>query len=136
MQQDTKIALGFCGIFLVLIMISVYRAAPKSDVYFANSEVVSWREGVQVITISAKGGYTPSKVTARSGVPTELHVVTDATYDCSSAFVIPKLGVDTLLPPSGTTVFSFSKDQAEGVVSAQCAMGMYRMTIDFQDAEM
>lgn len=49
---------------------------------------VTIKDGVQYITVNAKGGYSPQSSYAKGGMPTKLIVKTDGTYDCSSSLVI------------------------------------------------
>src|SRR3989344_3663409 len=64
---------------------------------------VSIVDGKQIITVSAKGGYTPRKSTAKAGIPTVLQLSTNGTFDCSSIVNIPSLNLSKNLPPSGVT---------------------------------
>ena len=52
---------------------------------------VEIRDGVQYITIDAKGGYSPKISSAKADIPTKLVVKTNGTYDCSSSLVIKSL---------------------------------------------
>lgn len=88
--------------------------------------------GIQIITLTAKGGFSPQSVEAQSGVPTELRVMTNGTYDCSSTLIIPALGYDEILKPTGTEVIAISADQAQGNLDGTCGMGMYNFEIAFK----
>ena len=61
---------------------------------------VSMQDGKQVITIDAKGGYSPKITNAKAGVPTIIKLNTQGTFDCSSAISIPSLGYRNNLPAS------------------------------------
>jgi plastocyanin domain-containing protein len=89
-------------------------------------------DGTQVIDISAKGGYSPRRVTAKAGIPTILRVNTKGTFDCSANLVIPKLSYQKFLQPSGTENISISADQAKGTLQGLCSMGMYNFQVVFQ----
>jgi len=88
-------------------------------------------DGKQVIDLRAKGGYNPKKSTAKAGVPTILKVNTNGTFDCSSAFRIPSMGIAKNLPPTGTTEIDLGNPKV-GVLQGTCGMGMYPFEIDFQ----
>ena len=88
--------------------------------------------GSQTIEISAKNGYSPRVTTARANVPTELKIKTSGTFDCSSALSIPKLGYQTILPPSGETVVDVPPQAAGSTLKGLCSMGMYSFTIRFE----
>lgn len=89
-------------------------------------------DGTQVIEITAKGGYTPRVVLAKAGVPTVLRVATRGTFDCSASMVIPKLGYQKFLQPTGTEEIAISAEQAQGTLQGTCSMGMYGFQIKFQ----
>lgn len=89
-------------------------------------------DGVQVIDISAKGGYFPRRVVAKAGVPALLRVKTNGTFDCSASLVIPNLSYQKFLPPSGTEEIALSAEQARGTLQGLCSMGMYNFQIQFE----
>ncbi len=88
--------------------------------------------GKQVITLRAKGGYRPREVVAKAGVPTVLNMVTEGTFDCSSALLIPALGYRNNLPPSGETVIDIPSQKPGAEIIGTCSMGMYGFTIRFE----
>jgi plastocyanin domain-containing protein len=92
---------------------------------------VSVADGKQIITIDAKGGYSPRVTTAKAGVPTIIKVNTHGTFDCSSSLIIPSLGYRKNLPPSGDTLIDVHTQQAGTSIRGLCAMGMYNFTINF-----
>lgn len=87
--------------------------------------------GVQVVNLVAKGGYSPATTDAKAGLPTVLRVATNGTYDCSSAIRIPSLSVSQNLPPNGTTDISLGTPAA-GTLKGTCSMGMYRFAVNFK----
>lgn len=89
-------------------------------------------DGKQIIDISAKGGYSPRVVLAKTGVPTVLRVTTNGTFDCSASVVIPKLSYQKFFPPSVTEEIPITAEQATGTLQGLCAMGMYNFQIKFQ----
>src|SRR3989338_9626595 len=72
--------------------------------------------GKQIITITAKGGYSPRNVTAQAGIPTLLRIKTNSTFDCSASLLIPKLGVNATLQPTGTKEIDISAAMAKGKI--------------------
>ena len=92
---------------------------------------VSIVDGKQIITISAKGGYSPRTTIAKADMPTVIKVDTKSTFDCSSALAIPSLGYRNNLPPSGETLIDVSPQKAGTKLQGICAMGMYNFSIDF-----
>jgi plastocyanin domain-containing protein len=132
MQNDTKTAMYF-GIAIVALLLGgtlmTHRQASRTG---NASPIAATQEGVQVITIAAKGGYTPERVEAKAGVPTELRITTNGTYDCSSVVVIPQLGFEKTLPATGTEKIAISAEQATGTLQGQCGMAMYTFQIAFK----
>ena len=85
--------------------------------------------GVQVLRISAtSGGYSPSIVAARAGVPTKLVIDTQQTQSCIVFTVLPSLGVQATLPATGETTIDLGT-LSPGDVPISCSMGMYTGTI-------
>ena len=85
----------------------------------------------QLISITAKAGFTPSTFTAESNKSTILRVSTKNTFDCSSTVYIPALGINATLPFSGETDFDIPPQVAGTKLEGTCSMGMYSFTINF-----
>ncbi len=85
----------------------------------------------QIISIDAKGGYSPRVTNAKAGVPTVIKVNTHGTFDCSSSLVIPSLGYHNNLSPSGETTIDVSPQKTGSKLQGLCSMGMYNFTINF-----
>ena len=92
---------------------------------------VSIVDGKQIITVNAKGGYSPRVTTAKADMPTVFKVETQGTFDCSSALVIPSLGYRSNLPPSGETLIDVPPQKAGTTMRGLCAMGMYNFAVSF-----
>lgn len=89
-------------------------------------------DGSAILTLSAaNNGYFPQTIYAQAGVPLTLNVVTDNTQSCSRAFVIPALGINTLLPTTGTVPLDIPPQAAETSLFFTCSMGMYTGQIVF-----
>jgi sulfite exporter TauE/SafE len=85
------------------------------------------------LTLSASNhGYSPKQLTAKAGQAITLNVVTKSTFSCARDFVIPALGVETLLPETGTVPISIPSQPAGTVLRFTCSMGMYTGQIVFQ----
>jgi plastocyanin domain-containing protein len=89
-------------------------------------------EGVQIVELEAKGGYSPQKSIAKSGLPTLIRFKTSGTFDCSSSVRIPSLNINKFLPQTGITEIDIGV-QPVGVFDGFCSMGMYPFEIDFQE---
>lgn len=88
--------------------------------------------GVQIIRVLARGGYSPKTLTAKADIPTRLELETKGTYDCSSAFTIPALSYEKQLPPTGVTDVEIGVQKAGSTLLATCSMGMYSFTVNFK----
>lgn len=97
--------------------------APVNNVYMEN--------GVQIVEITARGGYSPGKSEAQSGIDTVIRVHTKNTFDCSLALTIPKANYRSFLPKTGSTDIPIGAQIAGTSYNGLCSMGMYRFTINF-----
>lgn len=93
-----------------------------------NSEI---KDGVQYITITARGGYSPHSSTAKAGIPTKIVMKTNGTYDCSVALVIRSLNYRNMLPNTGETTIDAGTPKVGDVLRGTCGMGMYSFNIAF-----
>ena len=93
-----------------------------------NTEI---KDGVQYITVNAKGGYSPKISSAKAGIPTKLIVKTNGTYDCSASLVIRSLGFQKILSQTGEEVIDIGTPQAGQPLQGVCGMGMYSFQINF-----
>jgi uncharacterized protein len=82
-------------------------------------------ESQQVTIKVTSSGYKADKDKLRKGVPVKLTLETHNTYSCASAFTIPNLGIQKILPASGKEVITFTP-QKSGLLAYSCSMGMYR----------
>jgi len=132
MQKDTKIAAGICAVIVGLLIVStIFVGGNKGQVETVGVGPVVIENGVQIITIAAKGGFSPQMIEAQSGIMTKLRVMTNGTYDCSSTLIIPSLGYNETLQPTGTETIAISAAQAQGTLDGTCGMGMYNFEIAF-----
>jgi plastocyanin domain-containing protein len=92
---------------------------------------VEIREGIQYVTIKAKGGYSPKVSTVKAGIPTKLIVKTDGTYDCSASLVIRSVGYQKVLPQTGEEIIDLGVPVAGSKLQGTCSMGMYSFVINF-----
>jgi sulfite exporter TauE/SafE len=84
------------------------------------------------LTLNASNsGYSPQRLYAKAGQAILLNIVTANTYSCARDFVIPALGVEKLLPQSGTVPVNIPAQAAGTVMRFSCSMGMYTGEIVF-----
>ena len=92
---------------------------------------VEVKDGVQYINITARGGYTPRKSIAKSGIPTVLRFNTNGTFDCSSSVRIPSMNISKMLTQTGSTDIDLGNPKL-GTLQGTCGMGMYSFEVEFQ----
>ena len=88
-------------------------------------------DGKQIISFTAKGGFSPHKTLAKSGIPTVLRFTTTGTFDCSSVVRVPSLGIRESLPQTGSTDIAIGTPENK-ILYGTCGMGMYPFEITFQ----
>ncbi|MBE0698991.1 MAG: cupredoxin domain-containing protein, partial [Anaerolineaceae bacterium] len=90
------------------------------------TETTSTVEGMDVVTVKVEnGGYFPNVVHAKANLPIRLRLVTNEVYSCAVAFVIPSMGVEQVLKPTGVASIDIPA-QAKGTrIPFSCSMGMF-----------
>jgi len=68
-------------------------------------------DGVQVIKVTVKGGYSPAVVQVASGVPVRMLFDRQESGDCSSRVVMPDFKVNQTLPAFETTTVQFTPQE-------------------------
>jgi plastocyanin domain-containing protein len=81
--------------------------------------------GVQEVTISVQGGYSPAQVRVRKGVPVRLVFDRQETSGCSEEVVIPEFGIRRFLPAFEKTAIDITPQKA-GTFDFTCGMSMLR----------
>lgn len=77
-------------------------------------------------------GYEPKVLKAAADVPIKLNLVTKNTTSCSLAIVFPSLGIEKLLPGTGTVTIDVPPQPKGSVMRYACSMGMYTAQIVFE----
>ncbi len=129
MQKNTIISIIISLVLIggTLYFISDRSASSSSEV--AQSQNVEVRDGVQYVTVTAKGGYSPRVTQIQGGIPTKLVVKTDGTYDCSASLVVRSVGFQKILQPTGEEVIDLGTPKSGEKVQGVCGMGMYNFQI-------
>lgn len=115
----------------ILIVGAVWLSADSSQGQSGDNTNVALIDGIQIIDIAAKGGYSPRVSEAQANVPSILRVSTKGTFDCSSALVIPSLNYRKNLPPSEVTEIKLPPQEAGTSLQGLCSMGMYSFVVNF-----
>ncbi len=79
--------------------------------------------GVQEVTVTVKGGYSPDLITVRQGVPLVLTFDRQESGDCTSRVVFADFGASKTLPTFGTATLEFTPDKV-GEFDFACGMNM------------
>lgn len=109
----------------------VFFDQSRSSSNAQSTQNVEIRNGVQYVTINAKGGYSPKVSNAEANIQTKLIVKTSGTYDCSTALVIRSIGYQKTLSPTGEEVIDLGTPE-DGTLQGLCSMGMYNFVINFK----
>jgi plastocyanin domain-containing protein len=135
-MRKHAILLTVCVTLLLLIGIGVLlaknRELTREETVTNTTDAVQIVDNKQIISITAKGGYTPRSLVAQAGIPSILAVQTKGTFDCSAALTIPSIGYRSMLPPSGITEIAIPPQPAGTTLHGTCSMGMYTFTITFR----
>lgn len=129
MQKNTiiSIVISIALIGGTLYFISDRSVSSGGEV--AQSQNVEIRDGIQYVSITAKGGYSPRITEIKGGVPTKLVVKTDGTYDCSASLVVRSVGFQKILQSTGEEVIDLGTPKSGDNVQGVCGMGMYNFQI-------
>ena len=77
-------------------------------------------------------GYYPSTLKAPAGKDLKLNLVTNDTFSCALAFLIPALDFYQMLPPVGTVQVDIPAQEKGSTLYFTCSMGMYTGQILFE----
>ncbi len=129
--MNTKILVSF---LLTGFFIGIALSVGGKDTAIDTPEVgtVSVVDGVQMVAMQAKGGYSPAKVTLQAGLPTVLTMESKGTYDCSASLQIPQLEYSSILPATGETEIQIPAQESGTVIQGLCGMGMYGFQLIFE----
>ncbi len=120
------------GLVVALGIIFLGGSKSKDNASIGGStENTEIRDGVQYITINAKGGYSPKVASAKGGIPTKLIVKTNGTFDCSASLIIRSVGFQKILPQTGETEIDLGVPKSGEPLLGVCGMGMYNFQINF-----
>ncbi|OGI58147.1 hypothetical protein A3C60_01355 [Candidatus Nomurabacteria bacterium RIFCSPHIGHO2_02_FULL_37_45] len=113
---------------LVVVLGIIFFGGGSDSVSAQNVEI---RDGIQYVTVDARGGYFPQTSNAKAGIPTKLIMKTSGTFDCSSALVIKSLNYQNILPQNAETEIDLGVPKAGEPLQGVCGMGMYNFQVRF-----
>ncbi len=122
-----KTVLTIITLGLVVMLVIIFTGKEKTPA----KNNVEIRDGIQYVTVNARGGYSPQLSAATAGIPTKLIMETSGSYDCSISLVIPSIGYQKILPQTGKTEIDLGTPKAGTPLEGVCGMGMYSFAIDF-----
>lgn len=86
-------------------------------------------DGVQAVTVTVQGGYSPAVIAVERGRPVRLTFDRRETNPCSEEVVLAPWGLRRFLPAHQTTTVEFTPAES-GRFDYTCGMGMLRGTIE------
>ncbi len=92
------------------------------------------RGGVQEISVTVKGGYTPDLIRVQQGVPLRMVFDRQEAGDCTSRVVFADFGASKTLPAFGTATLEFTPDKV-GEFDFACGMNMIHGTLVVEPAD-
>ncbi len=98
-------------------LIAWYFFGPKK------SHRASLDDGIQVVSVTVKGGYSPDVIEVVAGVPVRMLFDRQESGDCSSRVVFPDFKVNQALTAFETTAVEFTPDRS-GDFGFACGMNM------------
>src|SRR5215472_15162445 len=115
---------------IAVVIGSVAALAGLSWFFFAprRARSADLADGVQRITVTVRGGYSPDVIRARQGVPLELVFDRQESGDCTSRVVFPDLAVSASLPAFERTTVRLAPPAA-GSFGFACGMNMIHGTL-------
>ena len=129
MQKNSLISI-IASIILItgLWYVVTHPSAPTTNTE-SQMQSAEIKDGIQYVTMTAKGGYTPQTTYITSNTPTKLIIKTNNTYDCSAAVVIRSVGFQKILQPTGEEMIDLGTPKAGEKIQGTCSMGMYHFEI-------
>jgi Cu+-exporting ATPase len=89
-------------------------------------------DGTQEIRVTVRGGYIPSRIQVRAGVPARIRFSRQESGDCTSRVVFPDLGVSADLPAFAETTVDLPP-LAAGEYGFACGMNMIHGIVTAQN---
>lgn len=93
----------------------------------SNQAVLAMAAPVSETTLTiGPGGYTPDNFSVKAGERVTVRLVNNGGGGCASAFTIPSLGIQKIVPIGGSENITFTAPSERGELAFMCSMGMYR----------
>lgn len=105
------------------------QSLPASQAAEGDTQAVTPADVVNINVLDY--GYDPPISRAPAGQPVQLNLITNNTYGCTRAFVIPALDMFQILPDTGVTTIELPAQPTGSVLYFTCSMGMFGGQIQF-----
>ena len=118
------------GMDVVVVAVAAAAVAALGWYFFAprRARAAAVSGGVQRLQVTVRGGYSPSVLQVREGVPVEIEFDRQETGDCTSRVVFPGLRLSAALPAHKRTTVRFTPREA-GKFGFACGMNMIHGTL-------
>ena len=118
-MNSTAIIVNLAGLFLIGLIVW-YFWLWKGKASFAEA-----RAGFQEVDITVKGGYQPSEVVVKAGLPLRLNFTRRESSPCGEEVILPDFGKRAHLPENRTVPVEIFPEKS-GEYEFTCGMNMYR----------
>ncbi|MCK9344548.1 MAG: cupredoxin domain-containing protein [Candidatus Pacebacteria bacterium] len=131
MQKNTfiSVVLSIAIVGGALYFVTKTPEASLGNTEVAQTQNTEMRDGVQYVTLAAKGGYFPKLSSIKPDIPTKLIVKTSGTYDCSASLVVRSIGFQKVLAPTQEEIIDLGTPKPGEKIQGVCSMGMYNFQI-------
>lgn len=128
-MNKTVLSIIIAGLVIGLAIIFTFGGNNTGNITSDSGKNIEIIDGVQYVTVTARGGYSPRNSVVQSGIPTKLIMKTENTYDCSLALVIRSIGFQKMLESSGEEIIDLGILESGSTLQGTCSMGMYSFAI-------
>ena len=130
MQNPTYRGYAMSLADITVLVASVLAIAALGWFFFAprKGHTAQLTGGVQKITVTVKGGYSPDLIHVRRGVPLEIEFDRQESGECTNRVVFADLGVNAGLPAYTKTIVLLRPERA-GTFGFACGMNMIHGTL-------
>jgi plastocyanin domain-containing protein len=128
MNKNTFIAIIIILLSVLLASVVLWENNDDGEA-IKNVQNVEIKDGVQYVTIDARGGYFPKESSIKPNMPTKLIIRTNNTYDCSASLVIRSANFQKMLKPTGEEIIDLGTLKSGQEIDGTCGMGMYGFKI-------
>ncbi len=122
-MDTAELIVTLAGLALAAFVLWYFFFSPRPM-----ATAVSSAGGVQEVTITVKGGYSPDNIEVERGRLVQLSFYRDEENSCSEELLMPDFSVRRDLPAFKTTLVELLPQQAGSYVFT-CGMGMLRGTL-------